>query len=59
MLVGVDVLTPSRLCRTPEKVLLSLPNSSSNDGSFVTRNVSNQSGWICLKSCPMSSIAKP
>ena len=59
MLVGVDVLTPRRLCRTPANVLLSLPNSSSNDGSFVRRSVSYQSGWICLKLCPMSSIANP
>ena len=58
-LVGVVVLTPSRLCRTPEKVRLFFPNSSRTDGSLVTRKVSYQSGWICLKSCPISSIAKP
>src|SRR4029453_11741560 len=55
-LVGVDVLTPRRLCLTPAKLLWSLPNSPSNVGSLVTRKVSNQSGWIDLKSCPMSSI---
>src|SRR4029453_3621583 len=42
--VGVDVLNPSRLCRTPAKVLSSQQNSSLKDGSFVTRKVSNQSG---------------
>ena len=57
--VGVEDLTPRRLWRTPANVLLSSPNSFSNDGSLVTRRVSNQSGWICLKSWPMSSIAKP
>src|SRR5262245_39739745 len=57
--VGVEDRTPRRLCRTPANVLLSQQNSSPNDGSLVTRIVSNQFGLICLKLCPMSSIAKP
>ncbi len=57
--VGRPVLTPKRVCRTPANVLPSLPNSSSNDGNFTTRRVSNQSGSICVKLWPMSSIVKP
>ena len=57
--VGVYDLTPRRLWRTPMNVLLSSPNSFANFGSLVRRRVSYQSGWICLKSWPMSSIAKP
>ena len=57
--VGVEDLKPRRLCRTPANVLLSSPNSFANFGSLVKRKVSNQSGWICLKSWPMSSIANP
>ena len=57
--VGDDVLTPKRVWRTPAKVLLSLPNCSLDEGSLVTRIVSNQFGSICLKFWPISSIAKP
>src|SRR5262249_43299248 len=57
--VGVEDLKPRRLCRTPANVLSFSPNCFSTDGSFVTRMVSNQAGSICLKSWPMSSIAKP
>src|SRR3954465_7514510 len=42
--VAVDDLKPRRLWRTPAKVLLSWPNSSLRDGSFVRRSVSYQSG---------------
>ncbi len=57
--VGDEVLTPKRVCRTPANQLPSLPYSSVNEGSFDTRIVSNQSGFICLTSNPVSSIAKP
>jgi hypothetical protein len=57
--VGDDVRTPKRDWRTLANVRLSSPNCLSNDGSLVTRMVSNQSGSICFKSWPMSSIAKP
>ena len=59
MSVGIKPFTPSRLCRTPAKVLPSLPNCSSNDGRRVTRIVSNQLGLMVLKLKPMSSMAKP
>ena len=58
-MVGVEALTPNRVCRTPANVLPSSPNCLSYVGSFVTRSVSYQSGSICVKFCPMSSIAKP
>src|SRR4029078_9213750 len=53
--VGVVDFTPKRLCRTPANVLWFSPNCFSNDGSLVTRSVSDQFGLICLKSWPMSS----
>ncbi len=59
MLVGVVLLTPSRLCLTPAKALWSSPCCPSAEGSLVTRIVSNQFGSMVLKSCPMSSMAKP
>src|SRR5688572_30452938 len=57
--VGVKLLTPSRLCRTPANQLPSGANSSSNEGSFVGLTTSNQSGWFWFAWYPMSSIAKP
>src|SRR4029079_8924655 len=57
--VGGEDLKPRRLWRTPANVLLSSPNSSSTFGSLVNRRVSYQLGLICLKSWPMSTIAKP
>ena len=59
MAVGVNPLTPSRLWRTPANVLPSSPNSPSNDGSRLTRIVSNQLGLMVLRLRPMSSMAKP
>jgi len=59
MSVGNVLLTPSRLCRTPANVLLLSPNSPANEGSLVTRIVSDQFGLIDLKSWPMSSMANP
>ena len=43
-------LHPKRDWRTPANVLWSSPNSPSNDGSLVTRRVSNHAGLIVLKS---------
>src|SRR4029453_12507169 len=57
--VGESVLTPKRVWRTPAKVLLFLPNSPVKEGNLVILRVSNQSGLIVLKSCPMSVITKP
>src|SRR5215471_21064698 len=43
-LVCVELLAPKRVCRTPANVLWSWPYSPSNEGSLVTRMVSNQFG---------------
>ena len=56
---GVEAPHAQAVCRTPANVLPSSPNSPSNDGSRLTRIVSNQFGLMVLKLTPMSSIAKP
>ena len=57
--VGAEAFTPNLVCRTPANVLPSSPYCLSYDGSFDTRIVSYQSGWIWVKFWPKSSMAKP
>src|SRR3982751_2209224 len=57
--VGVEDLTPNRVCRTPANTFPPGLNSPLNDGNWVGRSTSNQFGFSCLKSYPESSITKP